>query len=35
MKNSGHLKIVYDYFKSLSPRELQNKEHREFFNASS
>ena len=26
------LKIVYDYFKSLSPEELQRKEHRNFTN---
>jgi len=26
------LKIVYDYFKSLSPEELQKKEHRNFSN---
>lgn len=32
---SEGLKIVYDYFKSLSNKELQNKEHREFFNTSS
>ncbi len=30
MKNSGHLKIVYDYFKSLSPEDLQKKEYRDF-----
>ncbi len=28
------LKIVYDYFKSLSPEELQKKEHRDFSNKS-
>jgi dTDP-glucose 4,6-dehydratase len=27
---SEGLKIVYDYFKSLSPEELQRKEHRDF-----
>jgi dTDP-glucose 4,6-dehydratase len=27
---SEGLKIVYDYFKSLSPEELQKKEHRDF-----
>jgi dTDP-glucose 4,6-dehydratase len=25
------LKKVYEYFKSLSPEELQKKEHREFL----
>ena len=30
MKRSEGLKIVYDYFKSLSPQELQRKEHRDF-----
>ncbi|MGB5555190.1 MAG: UDP-glucuronic acid decarboxylase family protein [Flavobacteriaceae bacterium] len=28
---SEGLKIVYDYFKSLSPKELQQKEHRAFL----
>lgn len=28
---SEGLKMVYDYFKSLSPEELQKKEHREFI----
>ena len=31
VKRSDGLKIVYDYFKSLSINELQQKEHREFF----
>lgn len=30
IKRSEGLKIVYDYFKSLSPQELQRKEHRNF-----
>lgn len=30
VKRSEGLKIVYDYFKSLSPAELQRKEHRDF-----
>jgi len=34
VKRSEGLKIVYDYFKSLTPSELKNKEHREFFNTS-
>lgn len=29
---SKGLKIVYDYFKSLSPEDLQKKEHRDFSN---
>ena len=29
---SEGLKIVYDYFKSLSPEDLQKKEHRDFSN---
>ncbi len=31
VKRSDGLKIVYDYFKSFSPQELQRKEHRKFF----
>ncbi|MFS4455313.1 UDP-glucuronic acid decarboxylase family protein [Maribacter sp. 2304DJ31-5] len=31
VNRSEGLKIVYDYFKSLSPEELQKKEHRNFF----
>ena len=30
VSRSEGLKIVYDYFKSLSPEELQKKEHRDF-----
>ncbi|TLF46469.1 UDP-glucuronic acid decarboxylase family protein [Maribacter aurantiacus] len=30
VSRSEGLKIVYDYFKSLSPKELQKKEHRDF-----
>jgi dTDP-glucose 4,6-dehydratase len=30
VSRSEGLKIVYDYFKSLSPAELQKKEHRDF-----
>lgn len=30
VNRSEGLKIVYDYFKSLSPQELQRKEHRDF-----
>ncbi|PIB28706.1 NAD-dependent dehydratase [Maribacter sp. 4U21] len=30
VSRSDGLKIVYDYFKSLSPEELQRKEHRNF-----
>lgn len=30
VNRSEGLKIVYDYFKSLSPEELQKKEHRDF-----
>lgn len=30
VSRSAGLKIVYDYFKSLSPEELQRKEHRDF-----
>ncbi|AZQ59685.1 SDR family oxidoreductase [Maribacter sp. MJ134] len=30
VSRSEGLKIVYDYFKSLSPEELQRKEHRDF-----
>ncbi len=30
ISRSEGLKIVYDYFKSLSPEELQKKEHRDF-----
>lgn len=30
VSRSNGLKIVYDYFKSLSPEELQKKEHRDF-----
>ncbi|WP_281541816.1 UDP-glucuronic acid decarboxylase family protein [Maribacter aestuarii] len=30
IKRSEGLKIVYDYFKSFSPQELQRKEHRNF-----
>ncbi len=30
VSRSDGLKIVYDYFKSLSPEELQRKEHRDF-----
>jgi len=30
IKRKEGLKIVYDYFKSLSPEELQRKEHRDF-----
>jgi len=29
---SEGLRVVYEYFKSLSPEELQKKEHREFYN---
>ncbi|WP_396636205.1 UDP-glucuronic acid decarboxylase family protein [Maribacter sp. R77961] len=31
VSRSQGLKIVYDYFKSLSPEELQRKEHRNFL----
>ncbi|WP_273568695.1 UDP-glucuronic acid decarboxylase family protein [Maribacter halichondriae] len=31
VERSQGLKIVYDYFKSLSLKELQQKEHRQFF----
>lgn len=31
VKRSDGLRIVYDYFKSLSNNELQQKEHREFY----
>jgi dTDP-glucose 4,6-dehydratase len=31
VSRSEGLKIVYDYFKSLSPEELQRKEHRNFL----
>ncbi len=31
VERSKGLKIVYDYFKSLSIKELQQKEHRQFF----
>lgn len=34
VNRSEGLKIVYEYFKSLSPEELQKKAHREFFNHS-
>lgn len=30
VSRSEGLKIVYDYFKSLTPKELQKKEHRDF-----